>query len=71
MAYFGRTPKKPGQRGLSTPGRTQGGFGEKPSGVRLVTLIGAVQRAAGQVRPSRVGRANRAVRAARAGRSAR
>lgn len=71
MAYFGRTPKKPQQRGLSTPGRTLGGFGEKAPGVRLVTLVGAVQRAVGQARPSRTVRAAKAVRAARSARSAR
>lgn len=71
MAYFGRTPKKPGQLGLSTPGRTQAGFGQKEQGVRLTTVLGAAQRLSAQGRPSRPGRAAKAVRAARSGRTAR
>jgi hypothetical protein len=74
MAYFGRTPKKPGQLGRTGGGRTLGGFGPAEQGPSARTVRLVILRTITQTRPARPGRANRAVRAdrsARSGRSAR
>jgi hypothetical protein len=76
MSYFGRTPKKPGQLGVSGAGRTLAGFGPASGGPQAGTLRhalrvvsrGRVERPgvpARQARAAFQGRTTRSARAAR------
>ncbi len=70
MAYFGRTPKKPGQLGVSGAGRTLAGFGPA-SGVQQVGTLRHALRVASRGRVERPGVPERSARAATTGRGGR
>jgi hypothetical protein len=70
MAYFGRTPKKPGQLGVSGAGRTLAGFGPASGGSEAGTLRHAL-RVVSRGRVERSDTPSRPARAAAHGRTAR
>lgn len=70
MAYFGRTPKKPGQLGVSGAGRTLAGFGPASGGMEPAR-VGTLGRVVSKGRTARPDTPARMARQASAGRSQR